>query len=67
MSAKRKPAAAGRAALFVSIKEINPVRQIGRWTDEQWDIVRKAADQAGTSVAAWARGVLLRAAGRWRS
>ncbi len=45
-------------------KEINPVRQIGRWSDEQWDLIRRAAESADTSVAEWARGVLLRAAKR---
>lgn len=45
-------------------KEINPVRQIGRWPDEQWDVIRKAAEAAGTSVAEWARAILLKAAKR---
>jgi hypothetical protein len=47
-------------------KEINPVRQIGRWSDEQWDVIRKAAESVDKSVAEWARGVLLRAAKRLR-
>ena len=45
-------------------KEINPVRQIGRWPDDQWDLIRQAADEAGLSVAEWARRILLRAAKR---
>lgn len=45
-------------------KEINPVRQVGRWTDADWGAVRAAAERAGTNVADWARGVLLGAAKR---
>jgi hypothetical protein len=45
-------------------KEINPVRQIGRWPDDQWGLIREAADNAGLSVAEWARDILLRAAKR---
>ena len=45
-------------------KEINPVRQIGRWPDDQWELIRKAADNSGVSVAEWAREILLRAARR---
>jgi len=45
-------------------KEINPVRQIGRWPDDQWELVQAAALNAGTSVAEWAREILLRAAKR---
>ena len=47
-----------------AVKEINPVRQIGRWPDDQWELIRHAADRAGLSVAEWARGILLRAARR---
>lgn len=47
-------------------KEINPVRQIGRWPDEQWELIQAAAGNAGTSVAEWAREILLRAANRAR-
>lgn len=43
-------------------KEINPVRQVGRWTDEDWEAVRTAANNSDKSVAAWAREILLRAA-----
>jgi hypothetical protein len=57
--AKRK---AGRPPK--KVKEINPVRQIGRWPDDQWDLIRGAADRAGLSVAEWARAILLRAAKR---
>jgi len=45
-------------------KEINPVRQIGRWPDDQWELIREAAKKAGVSVAEWAREILLRAAKR---
>jgi len=45
-------------------KEINPVRQIGRWPDDQWDLIREAAERADLSVAEWARRILLRAANR---
>ena len=46
------------------VKEINPVRQVGRWSDDQWEIVQRAAEAESLSVAEWARGVLLRAAKR---
>jgi hypothetical protein len=46
------------------VKEINPVRQIGRWPDDQWELIRAAADRDGVSVAEWARTILLRAANR---
>ena len=46
------------------VKEINPVRQIGRWPDDQWDLIRAAAEGSGVSVAEWAREILLRAAKR---
>jgi len=46
------------------VKEINPVRQIGRWPDDQWEIIRAAAERKGVSVAEWARDILLRAAKR---
>lgn len=45
-------------------KQINPVRQVGRWDDESWQEVRDAAEVEGKSVAAWARVILLRAARR---
>ncbi|HLB47770.1 MAG TPA: hypothetical protein VJL59_12255 [Anaerolineales bacterium] len=44
--------------------ETNPTRQIGRWSDEDWGIIRSAAAQAGKDVATWAREILLRAARR---
>jgi hypothetical protein len=47
-----------------AVKEINPVRQVGRWTDEQWQLVQAAAKAADVSVAEWAREKLLRAAKR---
>ena len=46
------------------VKEINPVRQVGRWSDDQWELVQQAAERSGLSVAEWARGILLRAAKR---
>lgn len=48
------------------VKEINPVRQIGRWPDADWDIIRRAAKKAKLTVAEWARRILLRAAGDTR-
>lgn len=45
-------------------KEINKPRMIGRWRDDQWQEIRDAAERAGTSVAEWAREILLRAARR---
>ncbi len=47
-----------------AVKEINPVRQIGRWPDDQWELIRAAAECKGVSVAEWARAVLLAAAKR---
>ena len=46
------------------VKEINPVRQIGRWPDSDWDLIRAAAERSGVSVAEWARAILLRAVKR---
>jgi hypothetical protein len=46
------------------VKEIYPVRQIGRWPDDQWELIRGAAERSGVSVAEWARAILLRAAKR---
>ena len=57
---KRKP---GRPPLPEGEKTgNNPVRQVGRWDDHSWGIVRAAAARAGTSVAGWARAVMLAAA-----
>ena len=58
----KKPKPVGRPPK--KVKEINPVRQIGRWPDDQWELIRAAADRAGLSVAEWARAILLRAAKR---
>jgi hypothetical protein len=58
----KKPRGPGRPPK--AHKEINPVRQIGRWPDDQWGLIQTAASNAGTSVAEWAREILLRAAKR---
>ncbi len=44
------------------VKEINPVRQVGRWTDEDWQLIRDAAERRETTVAGFAKDVLVRAA-----
>lgn len=46
------------------VKEVNPTRQVGRWDDASWGLVKQAAEKAGKSVAEWAREKLLRAAKR---
>ena len=43
---------------------INPVRQVGRWNEADWDLIREAAQQSKTPVSVWARTRLLRAARR---
>jgi hypothetical protein len=58
----KKPKPVGRPPK--KVKEINPVRQVGRWPDDQWELIRAAAERSGVSVAEWARAVLLRAARR---
>jgi hypothetical protein len=58
----KKPRPVGRPPK--KVKEINPVRQIGRWPDDQWELIREAAERSGVSVAEWARDILLRAAKR---
>jgi hypothetical protein len=58
----KKPKPVGRPPK--KVKEINPVRQIGRWPDDQWELIRAAAERKGISVAEWARDILLRAAKR---
>jgi hypothetical protein len=60
MSKSKKPV--GRPPK--KVKEINPVRQVGRWPEDQWELIREAADRSGVSVAEWAREILLRAAKR---
>lgn len=47
-----------------AVKEINLVRQVGRWDDKSWGTIKRAAQKAGKSVAGWAREKLLRAAKR---
>ena len=46
------------------VKEINPVRQVGRWTDEDWQTVRDAADAEGMNVAAYVKRIVKRAVKR---
>ena len=46
------------------IREINPVRQVGRWSDDDWQIIRDAAESAEVDVATWAKSVLIPAAKR---
>ena len=46
------------------VKEINPVRQVGRWTDEDWQTIKDAAAAEGLNVATWARPLMLKAARR---
>ena len=59
---KKQKTRVGRPAK--AVKEVNKVRQVGRWTDHDWELVRKAAQMRDSSVAAWARKALLRAAYR---
>jgi hypothetical protein len=47
-----------------AVKAINPVRQVGRWPESDWLLVKHAAEKADKSVAEWAREKLLRAARR---
>jgi len=47
-----------------AVKEINPVRQVGRWTDSDWQLIRDAAASRGENVAEFAKAVLIRAAKR---
>ena len=37
----------GRADHLREVKEINPVRQIGRWPDDQWELIRAAGALQG--------------------
>ena len=46
------------------VKEINPVRQVGRWTDEDWQTVRDAAAAEELSVAAFVKRIVKRAVKR---
>lgn len=46
------------------VKEINTVRQVGRWTDEDWNQIRAAAKKEGLDVATWCKRVLKRCAKR---
>jgi len=47
-----------------AVKEINPVRQVGRWTDSDWQLIRDAAESRGENVAQFCKAVLIRAARR---
>ena len=58
-AAKRK---VGRPKQEVS--NINTVRQVGRWTDEDWGAIKAAAKRHGVTVAAWCKSVLIHAAFR---
>ena len=40
----------------------NPIREVGRCSDADWQIVRDAAGLDGKPVATWARETVLRAA-----
>jgi len=44
--------------------EKNKPRQLGRWSDNEWQALRDAAAKKGLAVATWARPILLAAAGR---
>lgn len=46
------------------VKEINPVRQVGRWTDADWQEVRDAAEAKGVNVAAFVKRIVKRAVKR---
>jgi len=43
----------------------NRPRQLGRWSEDEWQALRDAAARKGMPVATWARPILLAAAG-WR-
>ena len=43
------------------VKEINPVRQVGRWSDDDWQVVRDAAESQELSVAEFVRRIVNRA------
>ncbi len=55
---KKKPRI-GRPPKKQSEKYANPVRQVGRWDDESWDKVRRAAEIDGVSVAEFVRNHLM--------
>lgn len=42
----------------------HPVRQIGRVSDEDWQLIKAAAEKRGETFTAWAVAVLKRAAKR---
>ena len=45
-------------------KYLTPPRQIGRWTDEDWELVKSAAEKEGKTITDWAKAILLRNARR---
>ena len=51
-TAKRKP---GRPVTTGT----RPIRNVGRWSDRDWNKIKAAARRADVSVAEWARGILL--------
>ena len=45
-------------------REYDPPRLIGRVSDSDWDILKRASVKSGKTFTQWALGVLLRAAKR---
>lgn len=54
----------GRPATDRGAYNPNPARQLGRVSDEDWDLLRAAAEKRGETFTQWALAVLKRAAKR---
>lgn len=61
MSKERK---AGRPSKPPGEKFTTAARQLGRVADEDWEILKAAAESSGKSFTEWAVAILLRAAKR---
>ncbi len=54
----------GRPATERGAYNPNPARQLGRVSDEDWELLKAAAEKRGESFTSWALAVLKRAAKR---
>lgn len=59
--AKKKPKV-GRPATERGAYNPNPPRQLGRVSDEDWTLLKEAAEASGKTFTEWAVGILLKKA-----
>lgn len=64
MTKKQRPETRGRPPTERGAYNPNPPRQLGRVSDEDWNVLQEAARSRGMKFTQWALGVLLKAAKR---